>query len=209
MKKSIIRVLFLSTCYWHGMAQSPNAAYNHLNTTEGKEKSQMMPFDIEGYRNHVKHEHERYRGINAVGNEVEQFGSEEFGYIETETEPGSLFEYFKQYYPNGTIKRQGMCYKRNFAMGIWQYYSPEGYFINEEDTDKLYSYTWNDVKNFAATHQIDLYDPITRITRGHDEDYGLIWVIFWRVRNDENPVKTVYLSAEDGKILAQYEAVTK
>jgi len=97
-------------------------------------------------------------------------GNSVTGYTKSVKANGNYFKTVYGYYPNGTIKLKGTFYRNNdFKKGIWSYYKEDGKIDKEEDFDKPFLFTWNDILKFLKENKIEEKD-IYFIRRSIEED---------------------------------------
>lgn len=157
-------------------------------------------FDIEIHNNH-KDESGYWLFTEKDGTQVTQYDATP-GYVEIRLKPGDLFQEYRLFYPNGSIEEEKLMFVNNgFIKGVAKYYDESGNLVKEENTDLPYKYSWEDIKNFAIEHHIDLYDKRTDIGRFQDNIDGVFWIVVWNTKVGEKPLRSIKLSGKNGKIL--------
>lgn len=110
---------------------------------KGVSSSSSTPTD-EGWKSSIAYEYEENL---SNGLYVLISGDELSGYSKTTRIKNSQFEVYSEYYPTGETKQIGMLYTKEFAKGIWFWFSESGELEKYEDYDalsifrgKMYSY---------------------------------------------------------------------
>lgn len=72
---------------------------------------------------------------------------------------------------NGNIKRSVKRFPKAFALGVLKEYNKQGNIIKEENLDKPYTYSWEDIKRYLKSHNVeDIQKQVIDISRWSDEE---------------------------------------
>ncbi|WP_338813235.1 hypothetical protein V9L05_18020 [Bernardetia sp. Wsw4-3y2] len=124
--------------------------------------------------------------------------SSDIDFVEYETPPSpNLLEVYRSFYLNGNLKRKGIYYSNDVALGVWRDYDKEGNLIKEENYDEGYEYSFEDVVKFLRLRGADLHDERTSIRR-----FDGIWELAYVKDKDEKSFYYSYsLDGKTGKVL--------
>jgi hypothetical protein len=162
---------------------------------------QRRKFDVEAFNKNKNESDYRYF-TDQDGYSVVQYGDAN-GFVELRKKPGDLFEEYRAFYGNGSLKEEKLCLlNRGFCKGKGYVYHPAGMLVEVIDYDAPYKYTWENVLNFVKKNSINLYDSHTLIQRYEDREKGFCWHITWKVPM-KPAVNVAILSGEDGRVLEQ------
>ena len=56
---------------------------------------------------------------------------------------------FRDFYPNNKIKTKGVFCKFGFKIGKWYNYDEKGHLVSQEDNDRGFDFTYNDVFEYC------------------------------------------------------------
>lgn len=140
---------------------------------------------------------------------VQSFSTFEPPYEEKRLKPDALFAECRRFYSDGAIKEEVLFFRNGgymsgFRKGIVRYYNERGDLVKEENLDRPYDYSWEDVQKFAKREKIDLFDEETQIIRGKDDYFGYVWVIMWNPNDGEPALKAVRLSGKTGEKIKEW-----
>jgi len=139
---------------------------NSQNNT--KTNTKMKTFDIETF-NKNKNSLGEYIYISDEGTVIKQqelTGS----YWEFYKEEDSYFEKVYEYDKNGKLKSSFFSFPNDFIKGILKEYDNQGNIIKEEDLDKPFTYSWEDIKKYLKAHGVeDIQKQVIGISRRVDE----------------------------------------
>jgi hypothetical protein len=125
------------------------------------------------------------------------------GYIEKITPPNEWFYSYKEFYPNGQLKRKGELFKKgDFKSGIWYECDNQGKTLNEIDNDEPYKLSVTDVFNIIESRNIHfrVEDNFNKITR-NIIDSKATWIVKWKVKNGR--MERLYIDDATSKIVKQ------
>jgi hypothetical protein len=140
---------------------------------------------LEAYHN-IDFSKEKTSITNMEGTFIE-LEKQSYGYIIREYPPDSYFIIIKQYYQNGNIMEKGVVINSgNSKVGHWYVFDSTGTLINDENSDKGYEFSIQDLIIFLKLNKIDLtigrielYTGIhTTIDKLVDSD-GSKWIVRW------------------------------
>ncbi len=142
-----------------------NTEYDHKKLISSKTEY----FDIKYFDEH-KDEGENLIYTEKNGTDINVFGDVESGYVSNTTPENSMFTVYKQYNPKGVIYRKWVNFRNEGgAVGIKYEYDDSGKLIREDDTDKNFKITPQDVIKYCQENNIDLFSNYTFIERFTDE----------------------------------------
>ena len=126
-------------------------------------------FDIKYFNEH-KDEAENLIYTEKNGTDINIFGDSESGFISNTTSKNSLFTVYKEFGPKGTIHQKWVNFRNGGgAVGIKYEFDDLGKLIREEDIDKSFKITPQDVIKYCQENNIDLFSNYTFIERFTDE----------------------------------------
>lgn len=126
-------------------------------------------FDIKYFDEH-KDEAENLIYTEKNGTNINIFGDTESGYVSNNTPKNSMFSIYKQYNSKGTIYRKWVYFRNEGGVvGIKYEFDESGKLIKEEDTDKNFKITPQDVIKYCLENNIDLFSNYTFIERFIDD----------------------------------------
>ena len=135
-------------------------------TSQNKQNKAMKTFDIETFNS--KEENNHYSYISEDGNEVKQNRAKDY-YWETIKPKDSILEFYYEYYQNGKLKRSIKRYPKAFAVGVLKEFDTQGNIVKEENLDKPFTYSWENVKKYLETHKVeDIQKQVIGISRWSD-----------------------------------------
>jgi len=133
-----------------------------------KQNKTMKTFDVETF-NENKTGNEYFFTTND-STSVKQYENKN-EYWETIKPKDSVLENFYEYFKNGKIKRSVKRFPRAFALGSLKEYDEQGNMVKEEDLDRPYTYSWEDVKKYLTLHNVDdIQKQVIDISRWSDEE---------------------------------------
>jgi len=131
--------------------------------------------------------------------------SEEGKYYEA-TPKDSYYKLVKAYYPSGRIRAKGWAYIDYFQKGVWYGFDDGGNLIANDNYDKPFPFTFEDVLKFCQRNNI-------KVERGHSEA-GAAWTTrilrggaegdeCWSIEHmrfdGKGIIETIYLNGKTGK----------
>lgn len=82
----------------------------------------------------------------------------------------SDFEEVYEYYKTGGLKSSFLYFRYDFVAGIHREYDEQGNLIREEDLDKDFVFSWNDIKQYLKAHGVkSIKKQVVNINRTNDE----------------------------------------
>jgi len=159
-----------------------------------KQNKKMKTFDIEAFEKN-KNTLNEYFFTTEDGTLVKQYGGEE--YYETIKPKDSLFEMYYEYYKNGNLKRELKSFPNDFVIGRIKEYDEQGNLIKEEDLDKSFSFSWEDIKKYLKAHDVkNIKEDVINISRWSDEE-ETIWTLEFNGKHKDR--KGRFVITLDGK----------
>ncbi len=142
---------------------------------QNKTKVNMKKFDIERFnKNKDSFGEYMFKVDDRVTIKQEELNS---SYWEFYTEKDSAFDKVYEYYKDGTLKTSFLSFPNDFAAGVLKEYDEQGRLIKEEDLDKPFTYTWEDVKGYLEEHEVeDIQKQVIGISRRHTSEQT-IWIL--------------------------------
>lgn len=129
-----------------------NKEITNTNNTV-KQYTIMKTFDIETfYKN--KNNLKEYNFIKNDTINVKQRENKQY-YIEIIKTENNPFEEFYAFYKTGKLKLSVERLPNSFQKGIIKEYNEDGELIKEEDLDKPYTYSWKNIKQYLAKHNVE------------------------------------------------------
>jgi len=173
---------------------------NYCINTLAESKSQDS-FDVEKYKQRTTNfQLGEYSDTLLDGTIIRRifFLSNEI-FVEREKPPmPNLFHVFRSFYPNGKLKDKGLYYPDDFAKGVWREYDEQGNLINEENHDKDYNFSFEEVLKVVERKHLN----ITNV-RSHIGRENCIWYIT-SIDDSKYPYKkrSIKLDGKTGKKLS-------
>ena len=133
-----------------------------------KQKKTMKTFDIETFeKNKVGNEY-LYELNNNI--QVKEIAYGDGSFYQSVKKENAIFQYIYIYHSNGRLKLEGKSFIKQFDIGIWKEYDKQGNLIKEEDLDKPFTYSWEDVKKYLKAHHVDdIKKDVIDISRWSDD----------------------------------------
>ena len=131
-----------------------------------KTNTKMKTFDIETFnKNKINNEY-NFNINDSIRIEQSEWEDE---YMSTIKNENSLFETLELYYKNGKLKTEIKRFYNRFVIR-YKDYDKKGNVIKEEDLDKPFTYTWEDIKKYLKAHDVeDIKKQVIGISRWADE----------------------------------------
>ncbi|MFL0107140.1 hypothetical protein [Tenacibaculum maritimum] len=86
-------------------------------------------------------------------------------------EKKNLFEYVYEYRKDGVLKSSFRSFPNDFIAGILREYDEKGILVKEEDLEKPFVYSWEDIQNYLFNHKVEnIQEQVVRISRWSDEE---------------------------------------
>lgn len=174
-------------------------------TTNQIKKDTMKIFDIETF-NKNKKANSGYDGYYLKDSTyIRQFGNEYSGYVEYETPPKpQVFQIYREFYPNGKLKRIGKNFPNDFEKGVWKEYDEQGNLIKETDYDKPYKFTWEDILKYIKQRKFDMDAYGFEVGR-NVVDGKPVWSIIYNKSEEDMKLGVIGLDGITGEIFQESE----
>lgn len=158
------------------------------------EKMKKRTFDIEKFNK--KKEGNSYFFVNDNGNIIKQYEGNDT-YWETVRVKDEQLENFYEYYKNGILQRSVKRYPKAFALGTLKEYDKQGNLTKEENLDKPFSFSWEDVKTYLTNHNVTNFQKqVIGVSRFSNSE-ATLWTLEFQGTYKES--KGRYLIKLDGK----------
>lgn len=155
-----------------------NTENNYRNLVNGR----IEYFDIKKfYQNNQEGIGKTYE--DEKGSLVEESaGDNGSWFMSNTTMKNSLFTVHKEFNSKGVIIKKGVTFKNyGGALGMWYEFDDSGKLVKENDTDKDYRITFDDIVLYCKENNINLNDQNTNLNRGiNDETKKVAWGIEYR-----------------------------
>ncbi|GAD05840.1 hypothetical protein HQ45_07260 [Porphyromonas crevioricanis] len=84
---------------------------------------------------------------------------------------GSEFEEVYEYYKTGHLKLSFLYFRYDFMTGVYREYDKQGKLIREEDLDKDFIFSWENIKQYLVAHGVkSMKNQVIGINRTSDDN---------------------------------------
>jgi len=178
-----------------------NSCQGQNKQTTSKKDTIMKNFDIETFNKNKTNN--KYSFIKNDTIRVSQRENKQ-NFIEIFKTKEDFFEEFNAYYKNGNINVSVKRFPNSFLKGILKEYNEVGELVKEEDLDKPYLYTWEDIKKYLMQHKVeDIQKEVLSIRRFNEPEKteytrkGSYWEL--EFKGEYNNIKGQFFIELDGK----------
>jgi hypothetical protein len=131
-------------------------------------------FDVHGF-NKNKNEFNEYSFRMNDSTLVRQQETAE-SFYEFISREGADFEEVYEYYKTGGLKSSFLCFQYDFMAGIYREYDKEGELIKEDDLDKDFIFSWENIKQYLAAHNVkSIGNQVISVNRTNHENS--VWIL--------------------------------
>ncbi|KGN75012.1 hypothetical protein HQ47_03640 [Porphyromonas macacae] len=89
---------------------------------------------------------------------------------------GSDFEEVYEYYKTGSLKSSFLYFQYDFMAGIYREYDKNGKLIKEDDLDKDFMFSWENIKQYLVAHDVkSIRNQVISINRASHENP--VWIL--------------------------------
>lgn len=153
----------------------------------------MKTFDIELFNENKIKDVYSFKLNDSIRIEQNEWNDEYTSIIKPEN---SLFETLELYYKNGKLKSVIERFEKNFVVS-YKDYDEQGNLIKEEDLDKPFTYSWEEIKKYLLAHKVDnIAEQVIEVSRWNDTE-ETTWTLEYY--GEYNDIKGKYLIVLDGK----------
>jgi hypothetical protein len=132
-------------------------------------------------------------------------------YVSRETPGDAYFRLVKIFYLNGNIKEKGLFINSgDFKKGFWYYFNETGNLIEEEDNDRFFPYTFDDLVKYLTSEHIPLTmgfieNGFHTSIRSLVNDQGTFYLVKWLKDTSgmPNKIEEILIDGRSGKVVSK------
>lgn len=124
-------------------------------------------FDIHGFNKNEFNEYS-FRLNDSVMVRRQETAESFYEFISKE---GADFEEVYEYYKTGSLKSSFLYFRYDFMTGIYRGYDKQGKLIREDDVDKDFIFSWENIKQYLKAHGVkSIKNQVVSINRTSNEN---------------------------------------